>query len=310
MKGDTKSLVIIWTVGIVLAVIILNGVGSYIFKTKLTEKEEQILELKSQINEADEKIHELEWRLFEKESRVKEIESEPKEEIKPKFKLTFVDSVSELLAKLGWNEKEALEVADKVRNSTVCILPAANASCGATAWIAGKGLVVTCGHCVHGHEGENETTYFWIKTIDGKIFPVERLEILEDTDLGIANVTANASELPPPLQVGFASVGDPVLAIGNPSGVGTWVVVLGEILSVNSWGEGGYISDLPSKPGMSGSPVVNKKGEVIGVVSHSGSTMTYDPYPLAIVTSLEQISNIETAIESGTKMIEMIKHHQ
>lgn len=222
-------------------------------------------------------------------------------------------SALEKLAELNWTEKEALEVADKVRASTICILPQSNASCGATGWIAKGGFVVTCGHCIHGHEGENETTYFWIKTIDGKVFPVERLEIHKDADLGIANVTTNASELPPPLSAGFASAGDPVLAVGNPSQIGTWVVVLGKILAVDGWGEGGYLADFPTRPGMSGSPAVNREGEVIGVVSGStggGIENMTDPYPLTIVMNFEQLSGKMATIESGTEMIKMIERYQ
>lgn len=213
--------------------------------------------------------------------------------------------VSELLAKLGWNSDEAYEVAAKVRQSTVCILASAGSTlCSATGVVIDQTLVATCGHCVDEVDS--------IRTFEGKIMSAHALAAHPTADLGLVRITSNTRALPPPLPMGFAYPGEPVIAIGHPSGVGTWVMILGEILSVDSWGEGGYLADMPSRSGMSGGPAVNRKGEVIGIVS--GSTTqgdVPDPYPFELLRSFDGESVGRPAtIESGTKLRELILRYQ
>jgi S1-C subfamily serine protease len=132
-----------------------------------------------------------------------------------------------------------------------------------------------------------------------------------EADLAILKVTSNISSLPPPLPTGFASPGDPVLMVGHPGVVGTWVVTLGEVLSADGWGEGGYLADLSGLSGNSGSPVANRNGEVIGVYSgSSGGGDTPDPYPFEILLNLEGRAQSAATIESGTEMAEMIERHR
>lgn len=213
-------------------------------------------------------------------------------------------SVSERLVKLGWDSNEAYEVAARARQSTVCVIATEGSTfCSGTGVVIGPTLVATCGHCTHGVVS--------IRTLDGKIMSARKLANHPTADLGLIRITSNIRALPPPLTLGFASPGEPVIAIGNPSGVGTWVMVLGEVLSVDSWGEGGYLADMPSRSGMSGGPAVNRKGEVIGIVS--GSTTegdVPDPYPFELVSSLEGTVSRPATIESGTKLRDMILRYQ
>lgn len=213
-------------------------------------------------------------------------------------------SVAERLSELDWNEDEALAVARKVRDSTVCIA-SSRGGCGGTGWVAGADLVVTCGHCI---EHDNAT---FVRTLTEATMSATVLEILPDADLGILKVTSNISSLPSPLPTGFAAPGDPVIMVGHPSGVGTWVVTLGEVLAVDSWGEGGYTADLSGLSGSSGSAVVNRNGEVIGV--YSGKTSTeeiLDPYPFVILLEVETLAKQAGTVESGTKMRAMINRHR
>ena len=53
------------------------------------------------------------------------------------------------------------------------------------------------------------------------------LETSDTADLAILRVTSNAAALPPPLPFGWADAGDPVLVVGHPGIVGTWVVTFG-----------------------------------------------------------------------------------
>lgn len=218
--------------------------------------------------------------------------------------------VSRRLVELNWNAEDMYQVAQKARQSTVCILPAPDGHCGAAGVVVGPNLVATCGHCAHGHKGKRETKKIYIRTLDGESMPARVVANHPNADLGLAKVTSNIDQLPPALTVGFASPGEPVLAIGNPSGVGTWAVVLGKVLSVNSWGEGGYMADFPTRPGMSGAPVVNRRGEVIGLVSGSTHDDLPDPFPFEVLTSFEQVGLEKATIESGTKLREFIERHR
>lgn len=220
---------------------------------------------------------------------------------------------AKLLEALNWTEAEALALAEKVRASTVCLLPSEETNCGAVGFIigeAGKGIIGSCGHCAHGHHEETgeETKNLFVRTIGGKRFPAEVLEISPAHDVGLLKVTTRASKLPPPLPFGFASVGDPVLAVGNPSGVGTWVPVVGKIMETDGWGPGGYLASFPTRPGMSGAPVVNRAGEVIGIVA--GNTNPHDlldPYPMDLVFNLDSVDPSLATIEPITLLVEMLK---
>jgi S1-C subfamily serine protease len=142
--------------------------------------------------------------------------------------------ISERLLQLGWDSDQADEVVQKVRASTVCVM--ANASsehCNATAVVVGPDLLATCGHCAHGHEEEQETKTLFIRTIGGIKMDAKVLAIHPSTDLGLIQVVSNKETLPSPLVIGFASPGEAVVVVGHPSGIGTWVVKAGKILSVD-----------------------------------------------------------------------------
>lgn len=221
---------------------------------------------------------------------------------------------STLFSNYDWTEAQALELAQTIRESTVCILYSEDeTSCSATGWIAGVDLVSSCGHCApHEHEEEEESiTTLWFRTFDGTIFQAEVAEISSIADLAVFKVTSDVTDLPPALPTGFAEEGDPLLVVGHPGGIGTWVTVMGDVVEVDGWGEGGYIADLPTEGGMSGSPAVNREGEVVGVVSGSTSSgEIIDPWPLEIATSLDGVSPEVATVESGTEMMRLIEEHQ
>ena len=106
--------------------------------------------------------------------------------------------------------------------------------------------------------------------MDGKIYPVIHIEASDkDQDLAVLRVDASAIEIHP-LSIARSTPqqGERVFVIGNPRGLeGT--VSDGIVSALRRFKESGYMIQItaPISPGSSGSPVVNLRGEVIGVAT-------------------------------------------
>ena len=136
-------------------------------------------------------------------------------------------------------------------------------------WIIDEdGIIITNHHVV---EGADNIT---ITLANGETFPAEVVCVDPLSDLAVVKI--NAQNLPP-ANIGDSSelkVGDWVVAIGNSLGLGISatkgiVSCLGVSLPVSS-GQTLYDliqTDAAINPGNSGGPLVNMKGEVIGITS-------------------------------------------
>ena len=206
---------------------------------------------------------------------------------------------------VGWSESEALDLAEKVRASTL-IVRAASGGVG-TGWVAAPDLVVTNGHVTR----EVGTTVS-LETITGAQLSALVLESSLIPDLAVLRVTSNISELPPPLSIGTTSPGNPVMAVGHSSIVGNWVVTVGEVVSVDP--EFWILADVSVAQGNSGGPAVNQDGEVIGVVSGritSGDVSLTGVYDLVIIRDLKDYALPQlTTIEPGGIVAAMVQRHQ
>jgi len=136
-------------------------------------------------------------------------------------------------------------------------------------WIIDKdGLIVTNNHVVEGAESVTVTL------ADGRTFPAQTVHADAYSDLAVVKIDARNLTA---LSVGNSSqlrVGDWVVAIGNPLGLGISakegiISRLGVSLEYSS---GQTLYDLIEtsaaiNPGNSGGPLVNMAGEVIGITS-------------------------------------------
>jgi len=216
-------------------------------------------------------------------------------------------SLAEGLQELNWSETEARALAEKVRKSTICLAPPNDLTHCITGWVAAPGIIATCAHCAHSHDGDDALV---ARTISNTTFSVELLEKSDIADVAIFKVTSNLSAIPPPLALGSASTGDPVLMVGHPSKLGNWVTALGKVTLVEERKEGGYLVDIAWFDGNSGSAVVNRKGEVIGILTGGTwlDSQHPEPYPphilLDIYKTRTDFATIEDAILFLKPMLE------
>jgi S1-C subfamily serine protease len=133
-----------------------------------------------------------------------------------------------------------------------------------------KGYIVTNNHVV-----ENAKVVD-ITFINGDRYTANITGTDPFSDLAVIKINENTTGLPKPLVVGNSSalrVGDQVVAIGNPFGLDSSMTTgivsqIGRLLSIDERGfsiPNAIQTDALINPGNSGGPLLNMKGEVIGV---------------------------------------------
>jgi serine protease Do/serine protease DegQ len=129
---------------------------------------------------------------------------------------------------------------------------------------AERGLVVTSNHVVE-HADEIAVTL-----TDGRRFLAERIGADAETDVAVIKVPAERLSAIALGDSDKLEVGDFVVAIGNPFGIGQ-TVTLGIVSALRRTGLGikGYEdfiqTDAPINPGNSGGALVNLRGELVGI---------------------------------------------
>jgi len=109
-----------------------------------------------------------------------------------------------------------------------------------------------------------------VKTAEGKVYPITQV-LAEDKEGDIIRVSVDIPQKEvKPLSVGVSvpEVGERIIVIGNPLGLERTVSdgIVSAVRDVPNFGNIIQIT-APISPGSSGSPVVNMKGEVIGVAT-------------------------------------------
>ncbi|AYD00800.1 DegQ family serine endoprotease [Neorhizobium sp. NCHU2750] len=138
-------------------------------------------------------------------------------------------------------------------------------SLGSGVILSHDGLVMTNYHVIKGADDIK------IALADGREFPCD--VVLKDESVDLAVLRIKAKENFPVLPIGnsdSAEVGDLVLAIGNPFGVGQTVtsgIVSGLARNQITDGDFGFFiqTDAAINPGNSGGALMNMKGELIGI---------------------------------------------
>jgi len=128
---------------------------------------------------------------------------------------------------------------------------------------AAKGLVLTNNHVV----GQGSAILVMLQ--DKRQFQAELIGTSPGTDLAVLRIPPNKLVAAPLAGADSAQVGDYVVAIGNPFGLGQTVTAgivsaVGRGLTPDS-AIGLIQTDAPINPGNSGGPLINMRGEVIGI---------------------------------------------
>jgi serine protease Do len=168
-------------------------------------------------------------------------------------------------------------------------------------WIIGEdGLIVTNYHVVA------DAGTIIVTLDDGRTFTVDPRTVAADPGSDLAVLRIDATELPAARTGGSTDlrVGDWLVAIGNPLGLGISAKEgiasrLGVSLSVGGQTLEGLIETSAAiNPGNSGGPLVNMRGEVIGITSAKVSSVGVEGLGYAI--SMEEAAPIiEALIGSG-----------
>ena len=216
-----------------------------------------------------------------KETHFKKLEqNQPMKLILFVYALLFVLPFSSEAGILEQVENELVKLADKVRPAVVSLSPyiakgavgeglrnkgrPANAGAGVV-FNAEKGLIVTNSHVVR------NVNRIKVTFMDGREIIGEVLGADEDTDLAVVYVL---SERPlTEVKIGDSSkvrIGQLVVAVGNPYGLNdttTFGIISGlkrENVNLSRY-EDFIQTDASINPGNSGGPLLNIKGEVIGI---------------------------------------------
>jgi len=144
---------------------------------------------------------------------------------------------------------------------------------GSGFFVTGTGVIVTNAHLARGEE----TLLTLLST--GQQLEAKVVHVDPDLDIALAKVErpSGKSEFPHLTLTDAASVhqGENVLAIGNPGDAMLFSVTKGIVSAVGTFPTPvpalGFRPTLPSIPGSSGGPLLNSRGEVIGINSKSSS---------------------------------------
>jgi serine protease Do len=176
--------------------------------------------------------------------------------------------VTVLMAKLNKTEKDVATIKSSIKNNTG--IPN-NPDYRATGFlIDGKGFIVTNAHVV------NRLKAIYVENNKGEIFTAQSIYTDNNADLAILKINDTAFKtvynLPYSINRANSNLGEQIFTLGYPRNE----IVYGEgYVSAKSGNDGdstAYQVSVSVNPGNSGGPVLNKRGEIIGIITSKNST--------------------------------------
>jgi S1-C subfamily serine protease len=151
-------------------------------------------------------------------------------------------------------------IVDDVLQSVVSV--GTDQGIGSGAIIDEEGFIVTNHHVVHG------ANIIRVLTYSGKVHDASLIGYDPDVDIAVLKISADGLKR---LRFGDSDdtrVGEKVIALGSPAGL-SFTVTEGIVSAVNRKGPNNlpiYTQiDVPINPGNSGGPLVNSRGQIIGI---------------------------------------------
>ncbi|MFC7047065.1 S1C family serine protease [Halobacteriaceae archaeon GCM10025711] len=193
--------------------------------------------------------------------------------------------------------REQAQATGTTVQESVVLVREAGGHTGGTGWVLDDGRVVTNAHVVAG------ATEFTLETFDGETASATREGYHEDLRPDVGLLSTDLSDVPA-LSTGSSSTldeGDPVVQVGHPATVGQWVISLGRFVRREprlDW----LLSDVPTRRGNSGSPLVTLDGAVVGVTSGStqlGANQTVSR-PTTVYESFPESSALTASVPVET----------
>lgn len=167
------------------------------------------------------------------------------------------------------------------------------------------GYIITNQHCVINEQTNIQYAQIDVKTYDGTVYKKATV-IGVDSDTDLAVIKVDATNLTP-AEFGDSSnlhLGDKVVALGNSGGL-EWTPTQGIIsgLARDVYDDTGYSikclqTDAAINPGNSGGPLINSKGQVIGINSAKIVASGYESLGFSIPIN-EAKPIIDSLLENG-----------
>lgn len=135
-------------------------------------------------------------------------------------------------------------------------------SLGSGVFVGGR-TIVTAAHLI-----ADLTTAKTIITDDGTSLTAEVVLVDTINDIALLRLTTDPAIDPAPVSCDIAPIGTEIRGVGNPLGlrfISTWGHVAGTPQPVARWPLG-FVIDLQLIDGMSGGPLFNEEGEVVGLM--------------------------------------------
>jgi Trypsin-like peptidase domain len=177
---------------------------------------------------------------------------------------------------------EGANIQKIVSYSTPSVVKIENNSGSGTGFIISEtGLILTNKHVVSGDKSATVTLYDGTK-IEAKILKKDKV-----ADIALLKIDVSSSKMKalPVCYAQYPSVGEEVVVIGNPLSLNT-TVTRGIVSGLRQDENQSLIqTDAPVNPGNSGGPLLNQRGEVLGIVSAKMSGMGIEGLGFAIPIS-------------------------
>ena len=182
--------------------------------------------------------------------------------------------------------------------------PAPNASVGATGFlIDGKGYLITNAHVIASLKS------IYVENSKGDYFTAIAVYVDKNSDLAVLKITDSSfkyiNNIPYSIKKGNADLSEQFFTLGFPRNE----VVYGEGYVSAKSGNGGdstaYQLTVSANPGNSGGPVVNKNGEVIGIITAKDSKadgVVYAAKSKNIFKLIQDLQAADTSVNQNIKL--------